>query len=176
MCLGACAEAACCCAGAACCSCLCVPAKALGAAPKTFARIGYVVFQIIWILVTLLAMWILSAIINTTTWVGITCPAQSGGGSSCAGSSLLVRMSFALALCHTIVFLICLLRNEMAAKFYEGCWCFKFLIVAAMLVGSLWIPNEPFYYGYLHFAQWISFFFLCFQAMLMLIVAYVIND
>lgn len=63
----------------------------------------------------------------------------------------------------------------MAAKFYEGCWCFKFLIVAAMLIGSLWINNDPFYIGYLHFAQWVSFFFLCFQAMLMLIVAYVIN-
>jgi hypothetical protein len=26
------------------------------------------------------------------------------------------------------------------------------LIVVAMMVGGLWIPNEPFYYGYLHFA------------------------
>lgn len=84
-------------------------------------------------------------------------------------------MSFALACLHTLVFLICLARNEMAAKFYEGCWCFKFLVVAGMLIGSLWIKNEPFFYGYLHFSQWVSFFFLCFQAMLMLIVAYVIN-
>jgi hypothetical protein len=45
-----------------------------------------------------------------------------------------------------------------------------------MIVGGLWIPNEPFYFGYLHFAQWISFFSLAFQAVLMLIVAYVVND
>jgi len=53
------AEAACCCAGYACCACLCAPAKLMGATPKTFARIGYVAFQIFWIITTILAMYIM---------------------------------------------------------------------------------------------------------------------
>jgi len=68
------------------------------------------------------------------------------------------------------------MRNETAAKFNNGCWGVKGLIVAAMLIGSLWINNDPFYYGYLNFAQVVSWLFLAFQALLMLIVAYVIND
>ena len=92
----------------------------------------------------------------------MSCPDESGGYAACAGSSLLVRLSFALACLHTLVFLICLARNEMAAKFYEGCWCLKFLVVAGMLIGSLWIKNEPFFVGYLHFAKWVSLFFLMF--------------
>lgn len=68
------------------------------------------------------------------------------------------------------------MRNETAAKFNNGCWGVKFLIVSAMLIGSLWIKNDPFYTGYLHFAQVVSWLFLAVQALLMLIVAYVIND
>lgn len=63
----------------------------------------------------------------------------------------------------------------MASKFNEGLWCIKFLLVAGLLIGSLWINND-FYIGYLKFAQWVSWIFLAFQAMLMLIVAYTIND
>lgn len=48
-------------------------------------------------------------------------------------------MSFSLAVCHSVVFLVLLLRNEGAAKFYEGWWCIKFLIVAGMMFGSLYI-------------------------------------
>lgn len=84
-------------------------------------------------------------------------------------------MSFALACVQLLVFLICLARNEMASKFHDGFWCIKFLLVAGLLIGSLWITND-FFIDYLHFSQWVSFFFLCFQAMLMLIVAYTIND
>ena len=73
------------------------------------------------------------------------------------------------------MFIVCLLRNEMASKFNEGLWCIKFLLVAGLLIGSLWINND-FYIGYLKFAQWVSWIFLAFQAMLMLIVAYTIND
>ena len=151
MCIGFCFETALCCAGYACCACLCAPAKALGAAPKTFARIGYVVFQMCIVIGTIISMYVMHWILSWSSWV-VECPAVNGGNNYCVGPSLLVRMSFALALCHTICFCICCVRNEMAAKFNEGCWCFKMLIVVAMMVGGLWIPNERFYYGYLHFA------------------------
>lgn len=39
----------------------------------------------------------------------------------------------------------------------------------------MWFPNTPFIIGYMKFARIFSVFFLCYQAVLMLIVAYVIN-
>jgi hypothetical protein len=70
-------------------------------------------------------------------------------------------MSFALACVQLLVFLVCLLRNETAAKFHSGWWCIKFLLVLGLLVGGLWIDNS-FYIGYLQFAEWVSWFFLAF--------------
>ena len=63
----------------------------------------------------------------------------------------------------------------MAALFHDGCWCIKFLIVFAAFIGTLWIDNE-FFKGYMSFARYVSIPFLIVQAMLMLIVAYTIND
>ena len=161
MCLGICAEAACCCASAALCSCFMVPAKMLGATPKTFTRISYVIFQILIIATTIACIYLFSWMGNGLNWFVSLCPAAAGGpGTSCFGAMLIVRMSFALALLHSFVFLVCLLRNEMAAKFYEGCWCLKILFVIGMVIGSLWIYNDPLFYGYLQFARWTSFVFL----------------
>jgi len=41
------------------------------------------------------------------------------------------------------------LRTDFAAAFHDGCWGAKFLIVAGILIGSLWIPNDPVMNGYL---------------------------
>ena len=101
-------------------------------------------------------------------WLGLSCPEASGGAAECFGPSLLVRMSLALALLHLLVFLICLLRNEMAAEFNEGCWGFKILIVIGLIISFLWIDNS-FFFGYLVFAEWISFSFLVFQAILIIL-------
>ena len=53
MCLGLCVGSALCCAGSACCKCLCFPAKAAGIAAKNFAKIGYVVFSVGWLILTI---------------------------------------------------------------------------------------------------------------------------
>jgi hypothetical protein len=45
----------------------------------------------------------------------------------------------------------------------------------ALFVGSMWIPNTPVIIGYMKFARIVSVFYLSYQGMLMLIVAYVIN-
>lgn len=84
-------------------------------------------------------------------------------------------MSFALFCLHIFVFLIILARNSMAASFHDGCWFFKFLFTIALFIGSMWISND-FMKGYLHLTQWVSSFFLIYQAMLMLVVGYKIND
>ena len=68
------------------------------------------------------------------------------------------------------------LRNNFAAAFHDGCWGAKFLIVAGILIASLWIPNDPVMEGYLEFARIVSIFFLMYQALLILVLAYSLND
>jgi hypothetical protein len=51
----------------------------------------------------------------------------------------------------------------------------KFLIVMVGFAGTLWIPNS-FFKGYMEFSRYVSIIFLLVQAMLMLIVAYKINE
>jgi hypothetical protein len=63
----------------------------------------------------------------------------------------------------------------MSAIINDGCWGFKYLIVLAMFIGTLWISND-FFKGYMSFARYVSIPFLFVQAMLMLVVAYTIND
>jgi len=68
------------------------------------------------------------------------------------------------------------LRTSWAASFHDGCWGAKFLIVMGLWVSSLWIPNDPVMNGYMAFARVISILFLLYQAMLILVVAYKLND
>jgi len=68
------------------------------------------------------------------------------------------------------------LRTTWAAAFHDGCWGAKFLIVAGIWISSLWIPNDPVINGYMEFARIISVLFLLYQAMLILVVAYKLND
>ena len=158
MCLFTCANLA----ASACCACCCAPAKAMGAVPRTYARIGYVIFQLFMIIFTLISMTVFNWIISGTYYVGIACPEASGGGTECVGPSLLVRMSFALAACHLLVFFVCLFRNEAASKFHEGCWCFKILLVIGLMFWSLYWTNDPFFSTYLLFSKYVSLLFLLF--------------
>ena len=47
------ATSAVCCAGACCCEILCLPFSAFGVAAKNYSKIGYVFFQLFWILIGL---------------------------------------------------------------------------------------------------------------------------
>ena len=176
MCLATCATAACCCAGSACCSCLCLPAKAIGIASKNYSKIGYVMFQLVWICFAFLVLFAGTWIVSWGQWVGITCPSQSGSADACFSASGLVRISWALAWFQLLILLITLMRNDTAAILHDGWWTLKFFIVAALFIGSFWIPNSPTITGYMEFSRYVSVIYLSYQAMLMLIVAYVINN
>ncbi len=54
------------------------------------------------------------------------------------------------------------MKNDTAAIIHDGWWCLKFLIVAALFVGSMWIPNTPVIIGYMKFARVVSVFFLAY--------------
>lgn len=68
------------------------------------------------------------------------------------------------------------MKNDTAAIIHDGWWTLKFFIVAALFVSSFWIPNLPTITGYMEFARYVSVLYLSYQAMLMLVVAYVINN
>jgi Serine incorporator (Serinc) len=68
------------------------------------------------------------------------------------------------------------MKNDTAAVIHDGWWTAKFLIVAVLFVISMWIPNTPVIIGYMKFSRIFSVFFLSYQAMIMLVVSYVIND
>lgn len=172
MCIGS----ALCCAGAACCSCLCLPAKAAGVAAKNYAKIGYVVFAVSWLIMTIVMMYVFNWLFGWTDTFGFDCPQASGGGQACTGASALIRTSWSLAIFHILMLIIVSLRTDFAAAFHDGCWGTKFLIVAGLLIGSLWIPNDPVINGYLEFARVVSVLFLIYQALLILVVAYTLND
>ena len=176
MCLGFCVGSALCCAGAACCNLICLPAKMAGVAAKNYAKIGYVVFSISMLILTICCMYFFNWLFDWTDVFGFNCPDASGGGSACAGASALIRMSWSLAIFHILMLIIVSLRNDFAAAFHDGCWGMKFLIVLGITIASLWIPNDPVMMGYLKFARVVSVFFLMYQALLVLVVAYTLND
>jgi len=175
MCLASCVGAAVCCAGTMCCQSLCLPAKALGVASKNYAKIGYVLFDLFWLITAIIFFYFFSWAIDWTENIGIQCPEASGSGSACFASSGMVRMSWALCFFHLFVFLVILARNDCAAMFHDGWWCLKFLIVLGLFVSAMWIPNDVIIV-YMQIAKYVSIAFLCYQAVLMLIVAYVLND
>ena len=160
MCFGSCITMACCCAGAICCNVLCWPAKALGIASKNFAKIGYVCFQLFWIIFTISMMFLMRHVIDWTEHIDLQCPNESGGGTACAGASALVRVSLSLAFFHLIIFGVTCLRSDGAAMFHDGCWGLKMFMMIGFTVATLWIPNDPVIIGYMKFARWISIAFL----------------
>ena len=176
--IGCCIGSAICCAGAMCCKCLCYPAKMAGVAAKNYAKIGYVVFSISWIIFTILFMLFMNWLFDWSDNFGFDCPIVQDGGNNkaCAGSSTLVRTSWSLAIFHIIMLIIVSLRNDFAASFHDGCWGAKALIVAGIMMGSLWIPNDPVMNGYLEFARIVSVIFLLYQAIMILVLSYGLND
>lgn len=74
------------------------------------------------------------------------------------------------------MFLIILARNDMVASIHDGCWGSKFGLVVLLFLASFWYGNDFFVIGYLNLTKWVGTIFLIYQALLMLIVAYKIND
>ena len=137
-----CAGQAACCAGQMCCSCLCGLCAKAGVPSKNFSKLGYVFFQLSWMVIAIV-MLLAKGLVDYFP-SSLQCPTEAGGGSFCFGPSAIVRISFALAVFHVVIFFIILFRSTMAAIVHDGCWGVKYLLVLAMFIGSLWIPNDFF--------------------------------
>ena len=105
----------------------------------------------------------------------LQCPDASGDTDACMGPSAIIRMSFTLFCFHLVVLCVIITRNTAASIFHDGCWFAKFLAVLIFFVITMWIPNS-FFEGYMIFSRVISIVFLLVQALLMLVVAYKINE
>jgi hypothetical protein len=64
----------------------------------------------------------------------------------------------------------------MAAYFHDGFWAIKALAVTGGYIASFWIKADFFTGFFMPAATWIAALFLLFQALLMLEVAYKINN
>lgn len=126
--------------------------------------------QLIWLLIGLIVV-VLTP--DAASWV---CEA---GEDNCLplGTSVYLRISFSLALFHILVLLIIAARTKLVAQFYDGCWGFKWALVAAIFAGSYFIDDNPFFDpGYMSFAAIASLGFLAFTALYMLVFAVLVNE
>ena len=122
----------------------------------SYITIIVAIFLILWVMEEYLT----SVVEFITKWA-LKCPDAAGGGAVCLGVSAVYRFSAALAILHLAILFFCTFRNKMAKEINEGCWICKVLIVIAIWVGLLWIPNEYFKY-YVEFAKYIGGLFLLF--------------
>jgi hypothetical protein len=90
--------------------------------------------------------------------------------------SFISRMSFIMLLFHTFIFIFICGRTELAAYFHDGLWGIKFLLVGVGYFASFFIDNKFFDGFYLPAAKIVSIFYLIYQALLMLIWAYKVNE
>ena len=168
-----CAEALCC-AGTLCCKTLCCCcSKSCGSSRKTFYRLGYLFFSLIWIGIALILMYFGGKMFK---WFGLSCPGKSGDQENvCLGVGAVMRISFTLAIFHLILGLICLCPSKITNTINEGAWPIKFLIVLGLFAVSFFIPEVFFkYYGYI--AKGSSLIFIVFQILMLVDIAYAWND
>ena len=95
---------------------------------------------------------------------------------ACFGVSLVFRVSLILVLFHTGMLLISLTRTSIASAFHDGCWMFKYLAVAGMIIGSFWVLPIQAIMLYGQISRIFSFLFLIFQGISILSISYVVND
>jgi hypothetical protein len=76
---------------------------------------------------------------------------------------------------HFILLLSLIPRNEVSSLIHDGCFTLKFMIVTAILVGTIWIKNSVFE-EYATLAVEISAAFLLYQGFLMIITSLKINE
>ncbi len=75
-----------------------------------------------------------------------------------------------------MILIVTLFRNDTAAIIHDGWWALKTLIVGVLFFTSFFIPNSPVIDYYLEGARYVSVAYLKYQAMHILVLAYVINN
>ena len=171
--MSCCIGSAACCAGEACCSAACCACKSCGVTPKNFPRITYVLFNLLWFAISILLMFTLQPLFQKYDF--LECNKESGGGDACLGTAAVLRMSFVLFVFHFLLIIMISPRRVCSSNIHDGWWLAKLIFVIAVYIAVFWIPNR-FYFGWAHFARVVSGIYLIVQELLLIILAFTIND
>jgi hypothetical protein len=126
--------------------------------------------QVIWLRIGLIVVFVTP---EDSDW------ACDSATEDCLGTapSIYARISFSLAIFHLITLLIIIARTKLVGEYHDGCWGFKWCLVAAVFIASYWIPNDPFFDSiYMNIASVTSFGFLTFQALYMVLCSVLVNE
>ena len=156
------------------CQCICACFSSCGVSSKVFSRIGYVMFALVWILISTFLLYFAHyiTISNLQGYLGCNVGLAT---ESCIGLSSVYRMSFSLVVFRVLLFLFCSCRNPIMSKLNEGAWPLKFLVVLGIFSLTFLITNSFFrIYGYI--AMGGSCLFLIYEMILVIDMAYSWNE
>jgi hypothetical protein len=152
-----------------------MPCKKAGVPSRNFAKIGYTFFQSVCMLVAMILFFFSDQLEKKMPKAMRICTNKDFDERNCLAIGFISRMSFVLACFHALIFLITLARNKMAGEIHDGCWGTKFLLVGATYVATFWIDAD-FFNSYCTLASYVSVVFLIYQALLILVVSFKINN
>jgi len=144
-----------------------------GVKKSTLTRIVYIFFFLLVSVVSyVLSYWTPSFLKNINVFK--VCLSNE----ECYGALVVYRLTFGLVVYHILLALIMIgVKNtyDSRAKFQDGWWPIKFLLLAGIIFGSFYIPNKFYvYYG------WIAIFgaalFIIIQLVLLVEFAYTLNE
>ncbi len=155
-------------------TCLCSLCNVCGATERIYSRIGYVLFAFVWIVISTLLLFFAHYVLDGT-FIGKYLSCTDGSADVCLGISTVYRVSFALAIFHGFMGLLCTCGGELVNKLNEGAWPIKFVLVAGLFGLSFLIPNGFFQvYGYIAMVP--SFLFIIYEMILIIDMAYAWNS
>jgi len=85
---------------------------------------------------------IVDSVLGTTTATELA----EHKGSSCYGTSAVLRMSFTLTVLHVLILILISPRLACCSVIHDGIWPAKLLFIIGLYIGSFWIPQTVFQY------------------------------
>lgn len=162
-----------CCVGTACCNAICCICTKCGTPRRVFARLGYIVLSVVLVIFSLLMLFYGDRVFSVFNRF-LNCP-DGVTKDACLQISAVYRMSFALAIFHFLLFLICLCKGPLPTAIHEGAWPIKIAFLVGLYVISFLIDNSVLkVYGYITMVA--SGLFLIYEMVLLIDLAYTWNN
>jgi len=162
------------CSSLACCAGCCVYkgcSECLGATLKQQVRLSYLIFDGIFVALTLVTIYGISRALVSTNFIidllrdRLKCPGDQD--LQCFSISVVYRISLALVVLHVFILFWLIWRNGCSKRFNEGVWFFKILLVLGSFVLFFFISNSVFV-TYSKVIMVLSLIFLLFQIIMMI--------
>jgi hypothetical protein len=104
----------------------------------------------------------------------LDCP-NNNDLSVCLGVSLIVRVSLALVLLHSLILILILPRTYCSKVVNEACFLLKLLMVLGGIIAFMFIDNQ-YLKVFVQISVIVSFFFLLYQAVALIDFSYIMNE